>query len=135
MNIVDSFVGSDGLAAAREAGSRGALICVAFPQLSSGFSRHCGLRRWVWGGVSRADANLAREAETARLPLRVRTFPPQPFPHVLGPDPSARPTERPAHARLFFLLCLPTAGRRDVQLVSASLAGSASFPVVGDLIL
>lgn len=134
MNIVDSFVGSDGLAAAREAGSRGALICVAFPQLSSHFSRHYGLRRWVWGGVSRAAANLAREAETARLALRVRTLPPQPFPHVLGPDPSARPTERPAHARLFFL-CLPTAGRRDVQLVSASLAGSASFPVVGALIL
>lgn len=133
MNIVDSFVGSDGLAAAREAGSRGAVICVAFPQLSSDFSRHNGLRRWVWGGGSRADgarargaANLAREAETARLPLRVRTLPSSALPPRLGPGPLRAPDRTP-RARASVLSPLPAYRRVARRATCVRLIGWERF--------
>lgn len=72
----------------------------------------------------------SRPRDRAAFPCACAYHPLQPFPHFLGPDPSARPTERLARARALPSFSLPRlwlSRPREVQLGFSSLTGIATF--------
>lgn len=79
---------------------------------------------------ARGGKSGLRPTDRAAFPCACADFPLQPFPHFLGPDPCARPTERSPRARaLPPLPSPPTApeAARGVTCVRLSLAGIATL--------
>lgn len=126
VKTVDSFVGGDGSAAARERRSRCAVICAFSSELFSGFRGTTSFRKGVGVGwaeqTARAGLRTWLEIQRPRgLSVRVRT-PPSTLPPFLLVGPLRAP-DRTLCARalpLFSLLRLRRVQLREVLLVFAS---------------